>query len=159
MTHRPAISHHIHSASFSSLSIDLQTYDPAQDSGMSTCKVLRQVASRIQEDFILLPCDFIPPSSLALNVLLNQFRTDSVTDGTVAVSCWLTQPRFEQRATPEAWGQLTSNVHIIWDDKTRTLLQIDTPDDLDRNSVEMELRMGLLAKYVKGDIMRSELIL
>lgn len=147
MTHRSLISHHIHSTSFSTLCIDLQTYDDSQDAAIGTCKLLRHFASRIQEDFVLLPCDFIPPSSLPLNALLNKFRTDAAADGTIALSCWIPRPQAQNGAVPHEWGPLTPPVSIVWDESTSSLLHVETPD-LDHNAEDMELRMGLLSRYV-----------
>src|SRR5882762_6343057 len=91
-SHRAAISHYIHSdtssASFSSLRIDLQSYDESQDLSIGTCTLLRHFSNRIAGDFILVPCDFVTPPSLPLTKLLNKFRTDSTSDGAIATACW-----------------------------------------------------------------------
>ncbi|KII92286.1 hypothetical protein PLICRDRAFT_172390 [Plicaturopsis crispa FD-325 SS-3] len=150
-SHRTAISHHIHSdstsTSFSSLRIDLQTYDESQDLSVGTCAVLRHFASRIKDDFILLPCDFIPPPSLPLTTLLNKFRADVMSNGAIATACWFSGTRPEKGSIPEEWGFISTTSPIVWDERTGTLLHVDTPDDADRNSEELELRMGLLSQY------------
>ena len=91
-SHKPAISHYIHSqsssASFSSLHVDLQTYDESQELTVGTCSVLRHFSARIQEDFVLLPCDLIPPESLPLSRILDKFRADSASDGSIATTFW-----------------------------------------------------------------------
>ena len=159
LTHRAAISHHIHSTSFSSLSIDLQTYDESQDSSISPCKLLRLFSNRIREDFILVPCDFIPPSSLPLSALLDKFRTEVVADRTIAVSCWFTPPPARKGGIPSGWGDPSiGSTSIIWDEGTGTLLHIDTPDNLDRNSEELELRMGMLSKCVQCIVVAKYII-
>ncbi|GAW10584.1 UDP-3-O-glucosamine N-acyltransferase [Lentinula edodes] len=125
--HRPMISHHVHSG-LSTLRIDVQTYDESPEGNTGTCTLLRHFANRISEDFILLPCDFIPPPSLSLSTILNKHRTES-------------------NSLVEDWGSIPPPVPIVWDDATGTLLQVDTADDLDRNSEELELRMSLLLQY------------
>lgn len=152
-THRHAISHHIHSdisssSSFSSLHIDLQTYDESTDSSVGTCTLLRHFSNRILEDFILLSCDFIPPPSLPLNTILNKFRTDTVSDGAVATTCWFTSQQPEKGSFPDDWGPISPPVSIAWDAKKGVLLHIDTLDDFDRNSEELELRMSMLSRCV-----------
>ncbi|KAF7361967.1 UDP-3-O-[3-hydroxymyristoyl] glucosamine N-acyltransferase [Mycena venus] len=145
--HRPAISHHIHSHPYSSLHIDIQPYEETADSGVGTCTLLRHFSSRISRDFVLLPCDFIPPPSLPLTSILNKFRTDTVSDGLIATTCWFTTPKPEKNASPDEWGHIAPSVSIVWDKPSATLLYIDTPDDLDRNSEEVELRMSMLSRY------------
>ncbi|GLB37163.1 putative nucleotidyl transferase [Lyophyllum shimeji] len=148
--HRPAIYHHIHSGasvSLSSLRIDLQTYDESQDSSAGTCTLLRHFSSRITEDFVLVPCDFIPPPSLPLTVLLNKFRADAISDGSIATTCWFADYKPEKGAFPEEWGPHPQPFPIVWDEDSGTLLHIDTPDDQDKNAEEIELRMALLSRY------------
>ncbi|KAF5391912.1 hypothetical protein D9757_001749 [Collybiopsis confluens] len=144
--HRPMISHHVHSG-LSTLHIEVQTYDESPESSTGTCTLLRHFAGRISEDFILLPCDFIPPPSLSLSSILNKFRTETVSDGSVATTCWFAAHQPDKNTLVEDWGSLPSPVPIIWDDQTGTLLHVDTQDDIDHNSEEMELRMSLLTQY------------
>ncbi|KXN90911.1 putative translation initiation factor eIF-2B subunit gamma [Leucoagaricus sp. SymC.cos] len=146
--HRLAIYHHIHSdISSSSLNVDLQTYDETVDSSTGTCTLLRHFVHRIQEDFVLLSCDFIAPPSLPLSTLLNQFRADSGSNGAIATTCWYATSKPEKAASPEEWGLSAPPASIVWDDASGTLLHIDTADDLDRNPGELELRMSLLSRY------------
>ncbi|EKM80890.1 hypothetical protein AGABI1DRAFT_37002 [Agaricus bisporus var. burnettii JB137-S8] len=146
--HRHAVYHHIHSdVSSSNLNIDLQTYDETIDSGAGTCTLLRHFASRIREDFVLLSCDFIAPPSLPLTTLLNQFRVDSGSNGSIATTCWYATNRTEKSSPSEEWGPVSPPTPIIWDDKSGTLLHVDTADDIDKNPEELELRMSLLSKY------------
>ncbi|KAH7913884.1 nucleotide-diphospho-sugar transferase [Hygrophoropsis aurantiaca] len=151
-THRPAISHYIHSqsssASFSSLHIDLQIFDESQELSVGTCSVLKHFSARIQEDFVLLPCDFIPPPSLPLSNLLDKFRSDTTSDGSIATTCWFEPPRVEKGASPDEWGSTSLVTPIVWDDLSDTLLYVDTPDDIDRNGEELEIRMSLLSRHV-----------
>ena len=148
-THRSSIYHHIHSdVSSSSLRIDLQTCDESPESNIGTCALLRQFSSRISEDFVIVPCDFIPPQSLPLTLLLNKFRVDTLSEGSIATTCWYAPHDFEKAAFLEEWGPVPSSNPIIWDSSTGTLLHIDTMDDLDRNAEGIELKMSLLSRYV-----------
>ncbi|KAF8993727.1 UDP-3-O-glucosamine N-acyltransferase [Cyathus striatus] len=154
--HRPSIYHHIHSdVSSSSLRIDLQTYDESQDSSVGTCTLLRHFSSRITEDFVLVSCDFMPPPSLPLTVLLNKFRTDAVSCGAIATTCWYGLQKPEKGTFPEEWGPLPLSVPIVWEEATGTLLYVDTPDDVDRNSEELELRMSLLSRHSRTKLSSS----
>ncbi|KAL0580218.1 Translation initiation factor eIF-2B subunit gamma [Marasmius crinis-equi] len=148
--HKAAISHHIHSdltAASSSLRIDVQIYDESMEMPGGTCALLRHFSNRITEDFVVLPCDFIPPPSLPLSSILNKFRTESITDGAMATTCWFASSQPDKNTIVEDWGSLPAPSPIVWDDSTGTLLHIDNPDDLDRNSEEIELRMSLLSQY------------
>ncbi|KIK85029.1 hypothetical protein PAXRUDRAFT_696944 [Paxillus rubicundulus Ve08.2h10] len=149
-SHRPSISHYIHSessASSSSLNIDIQTFDDSQELSVGTCSILRHFSGRIQEDFVLLPCDFVPPPSLPLSKLLNKFRTETTSDGAIVTTCWSEAPRPETSAAPDDWGPHSPSTPIVWDDSTGTLLYIDTLDSADRNAEDLELRMSLLSRY------------
>jgi translation initiation factor eIF-2B subunit gamma len=128
------------------LQIDIQPYEETADSGVGTCTLLRHFSSRIPRDFVLLSCDFIPPSSLPLTALLNKFRTDTVSDGLIATTCWFTASKPEKNASPDEWGHIAPSISIVWDKPSATLLYIDTPDDLDRNSDELELRISMLSR-------------
>ncbi|KAG6844345.1 hypothetical protein H0H87_007621 [Tephrocybe sp. NHM501043] len=139
----------IHAGPSSSLRIDLQTYDEHQDDSVGTSTLLRHFSSRITEDFVLVPCDFIPPPSLPLSSLLNKFRTDAMSDGSIVTACWFAAHKPEKGAFPDEWGPNLQPYPIVWDDASGTLLHIDTPDDQDRNSEELELRMALLSRSVR----------
>lgn len=146
-SHRSAISNYIQSdtaSSFPSLRIDLQTYDEDQDVSVGTCTILRHLSQRIQQDFVLLPCDFVPPPTLLLSQVLNKFRTDSTNDGSLATACFFECHKFDKGTSVEEWGPLPVHVPIVWDPKTSSLLYVDTPDDADRNADELELRMSML---------------
>jgi len=149
--HRSSISHHIHSdtssSSYPSLHVDVQTYDESPDDPVGTCAILKHFSNRIQRDFIILPCDFIPPEDLSLSSLLNKYRVESNLDGAIVTSCWLKTRGADKGTVPEEWGQIGPSVPIIWDQKSGTLLHIDTPDDRDRNPDELEIRMSLLSRY------------
>ncbi|KAH0827789.1 UDP-3-O-glucosamine N-acyltransferase [Lanmaoa asiatica] len=149
-SHRPSISHYIHSespVSSSSLQVDIQSFDETQELSVGTCSILRHFSSRIQEDFVLLPCDFIPPPALPLSKLLNRFRSEATSDGAIATSCWFESPKSEKSAAPDEWGSYSQSYPIVWDDSTETLLYIDTLDNIDKNAEELELRMNLLSRY------------
>lgn len=145
-SHRDAIFHHIHSTTFPSLNIDLQTYDDEAQTNTGTVGILKHFAHRIQKDFVLLPCDLIPPPSVPLRVLLNKFRIDTVTDGTLAVSFWFRQPPPDPKSVSAAqWDPSSySSTTIIWDEPSTSLLHVETLSNQERYSDEMELRMGLL---------------
>jgi len=148
--HRQALTHHVHSdlsPALSSLHIEIQTYDETPESMVGTAVLLRHVANRIQQDFVLLPCDFIPPSlssssssssTLQLSTLLNQFRVDS-TDGGLVTSTWF---------APSTVTEESGRSPMVWDEKTKTLLYVDSLDDQDRNGDELELKMSVLSKCV-----------
>ncbi|KAF7315369.1 UDP-3-O-[3-hydroxymyristoyl] glucosamine N-acyltransferase [Mycena indigotica] len=150
--HRPAISHHIHSHPHSSVRIDIQSYEETAETGVGTCTLLRHFSSRIARDFVLLPCDFIPPPSLPLSTLLNKFRTDTASDGSIATTCWFTPPKSEKNTTPDEWGHHAPTASIVWDKPSGTLLYIDTPDEQDQNSDELELSMSMLSRYPKTSL-------
>ncbi|KAG2036138.1 nucleotide-diphospho-sugar transferase [Suillus americanus] len=154
-SHRPAISHYIHSqsssASFSSVHIDLQTFDESQELSAGTCSVLRHFANRIKEDFILIPCDFIPPPSLPLSKVLNKFRTDTMSDDSIVTSCWY-EHKPDKQTTPDEWGSPAQPTPIVWDQLTGTLLYVDSPYETDKNSGELELRMTLLSRYPQAKL-------
>ena len=142
-SHRSSIYHHIHSDVSSSLRIDLQTCDESPESNIGTCALLRQFSSRISEDFVIVPCDFIPPQSLPLTLLLNKFRVDTLSAESIATTCWYTSHEPEKGAYLEEWGPPPSATPIIWDPSTGTLLHVDTTD-----AEVIELKMSLLSRYV-----------
>lgn len=155
-SHRSSIYHHIHSdVSSSSLRVDLQTCDESLESNIGTCALLRQFSSRISEDFVIVPCDFIPPQSLPLTLLLNKFRVDTLSEGSIATTCWYASHEPEKGAFLEEWGPVPLPTPIIWDPSTGTLLHIDTTDDLDRNAEGIELKMSLLSRYVTFDFLMT----
>lgn len=147
--HKSALSNYIQSdssSSFPSLRIDLQTYDETQDLNVGTCAILRHFAHKIQQDFVLLPCDFVSPHSFSLTQLLNKFRTETMYDGAIATACFYEGRKPEKGSSTDEWGLLPSPVPIVWDERSGTLLHIETPDDADRNGEEIELRMSLLSR-------------
>ncbi|EIM83137.1 UDP-3-O-glucosamine N-acyltransferase [Stereum hirsutum FP-91666 SS1] len=156
-SHRGAISHHIHSGtsaptSYPSLRIDVLSFDDSADLTGGTCSVLRNFSSRIQRDFVLLPCDFVPPETLPLTDILNKFRVESNLDGSIVTSCWFKFHRPDKGTIPEEWGAPQPSTPIVWDRHSGTLLHVDTPDDADRNNDELELRMGLLSKFPRTNL-------
>ncbi|KAF9045694.1 nucleotide-diphospho-sugar transferase [Hymenopellis radicata] len=146
--HRNAISNHIHSDITHALRIDLQTFDETMDSSVGTCTLLRHFSNRIQNDFVVVPCDFLPPPSLTLTSILDKFRADTVSDGSIATTCWFSNsPTTEKGSLPEEWSTPLPHSAIVWDEKNGTLLHVDTPDDTDLNTEELELRMSLMRLY------------
>ena len=147
--HRSAMSNYIQSdvsSLFPALRIDLQTYEETHDMAVGTCTLLRHFSTRIQSDFIVLPCDFVPPPTLSLNQLLNKFRTETTCDGSIATCCFYEAGKPDKGTTTEEWGVLPTNSPIVFDDRSGTLLYVDTPDDVDRNNEEFEFRMSLLSQ-------------
>ncbi|KAG6333563.1 hypothetical protein ID866_5525 [Astraeus odoratus] len=104
------------------------------------------IQARIKGDFVLLPCDFVPPPSLPLSRLLDKFRTEVMADGAIVTTCWF-EMSLEKTAAPEEWRMSSRSTAIAWDDSTGALLYVDNPDDTDRNPDELEIRMSLLSRY------------
>jgi translation initiation factor eIF-2B subunit gamma len=96
---------------------------------------------------VLLPCDFIPPPSLSLTPLLNKFRTDVVTDGSIATACWFEVQQPDKGTLIDEWGHLASPIPIVWEDSTGTLLHVDS-QEVDNHAEDVELRMALLTQQV-----------
>lgn len=137
--------HHIYSnISPTLLKIDLQTFDGNEDGNDGTCALLRHFIPRISEDFIIVPCDFIPPPSLPLSILLDKFRVETLSENFLAMTCWYAVRPPEKGSLIEEWGTPSSASAMIWDPRTKALLHIDTPDDRDRNPGDIELRMSML---------------
>jgi translation initiation factor eIF-2B subunit gamma len=97
---------------------------------------------------VVVPCDFIPPPSLPLSHLLNKFRVDALSDNSLATTCWYSSQPPEKGSFPEEWGPLPATLPIVWDPSSSTLLHIETPDDVDRNADEIELKMSMLSRSV-----------
>lgn len=149
--HRRSIADHVGSdasASFPSLRVDLQTYGDPQDSSFGTGSILRTFAHRIDRDFVVLPCDFIPPPSLQLSTVLNKFRMESASDGSILASTWYETPPQPDKHSGDEWGPRTPPAFIVWDEKSGSLLQVEVPDSTTRkNDDEIELEMSLLSMY------------
>ena len=144
--HRSSIYHHIHSnLSPSSLSIDLQTFDDGEDENDGTCGLLRHFSHRISEDFVIVPCDFIPPPTLPLSLLLNKFRVEASSKDHLVMTCWYTSQSPDKASFIEEWGPPSVTFPILWDENSATLLHIDTPDEQDKNPDDVELRMSMLS--------------
>lgn len=148
-SHRSIISHYAQSdssSSFPSLRIDLQTFDESQELGAGTCTILRHYTSRIQQDFIVLPCDLIPPPSLALSHLLNKFRAESTSDGAIMTACFF-EPRRSDKASPfDEWSNVSLQTPIVWDQLSDTLLHVDTNDDADHEPENIVLNMNMMSR-------------
>ena len=147
--HRAQISHHIQSGASSSgypsLSIAFTTYEPSDTNG--TCVALLAAKARITRDFVLLPCDFVPPSDLTLQTILDAFRVDVAVDGAIATGCWFAPNRPDKGAVPDEWGSLHPPSTVVWDQASGSLLHVDTEEDMERNGDELELRMALFHKF------------
>ena len=157
--HRDAITHHINSdpssssSSLPSLRIDIQTFDQTQDSPAGTAHILAHFATRIAADFVLLPCDFLPPPSLRLESVLDKFRVESSTDGAIATALYyeIRNPEAEKSksasAGEEAWSLPSPPAAIVYEAKSGTLLHVDSLDDQDRDGDELSLRMAMLWQH------------
>ena len=104
---------------------------------------------------MILPCDFIPPQSLPLTVLLNKFRVDTLSEGSIVTTCWYASHEPEKGVFLEEWGPVPSSTPIVWDPSSGTLLHVDTMDDLDQNSEGIGLKMSLLSRYVTVDLIMT----
>ena len=154
--HRENILHHVNSdpssSSTSTLNIDVQTFDDqSPELPAGTTSVLSHFASKISGDFVLLPCDFVPPPSLRLETVLNKFRVESTSDGALATALFYEKPVPTKVKggveDADAWGPLPDALPIVYDERTGTLLHVDTLDDRDRNEEDIDLRMSLLNRY------------
>lgn len=87
-----------------------------------------------QTDFILLPCDFIPPPNLPLSALLDAHRTRP---NAILTSL------FYERA--EVGKDGPERILVGWDKKTNSLLHVQEIEDVDD---EIDLRMSMLWKSV-----------
>lgn len=108
--------------------------------------MLQHFSNRIKQDFVLLPCDFIPSPSFTMSRILNKFRTEATYDGAIATVCFYESPKPEKGVVTEEWGMLPPVVPVVWDQPSGTLLHIDTPDDQDRNGEEIELTMSMMSR-------------
>ncbi|KAL5485551.1 GCD1 [Sanghuangporus weigelae] len=158
-SHRDPISHHINSdpssSSLSNLSIEIQTYDQSQDIPAGTASVLAHFASRMTSDFVLLPCDFLPPPSLRLETVLDKFRVEANTDGSIATALFFEQrPQESEKGknTEEAWSVPISPMPVVYDVNSGTLLHVDTLDDQDRDGDELAVRMCTLWAYPRTSL-------
>lgn len=148
-SHRNAISNYLDSEP-STLSINVQSFDQASSKG--TCSSLRQISPQLAQyncDIVLLPCDIIPPPSLKLESVLNRFRVDRSTDGTVLTSLYLEYrpPEKEKGASgDDAWAPPGPPSYIAYDPKSDTLLHIDSLEAKGSNVEELEVRTGMLWK-------------
>ncbi|GJJ06382.1 hypothetical protein Clacol_000573 [Clathrus columnatus] len=143
-SHRAAIAHHIHSgisSSFSTLRIDIQTYED-DNPPVGTCAVLRRFSSRIQSDFVILPCDFIPPPNLLLSTVLNRYRANI--DQLLISTLFFQVPNDDEEKNCEDPQILPL---VAYDEHSKTLLHVDYNTDMEAD--ELTLHMRLLWKYPK----------
>ncbi|KIJ49571.1 hypothetical protein M422DRAFT_44915 [Sphaerobolus stellatus SS14] len=138
-SHRSAIAHHIHSdilsSSFSSLTVNIQTYDDADDI-MGTCSLLRKFAPRILHDFIILPCDFVPPPNLPLSTVLNRYRVDA--DEMIISTLFYEVSKDNDNAIVD--DALTPPL-VAYDATSGTLLHVDYNDISEDEDIELHMRM------------------
>lgn len=148
-SHRNAISNYVDSDP-SSLNIVVDSFDQA--SGKGTCATLRHITPQLAQhncDIVLLPCDIIPPPSLKLESILNRFRVDRSTDGTLLTSLFLEYraPEKEKGASgDDAWSPPEPPMPIVYDAKSSTLLHVETLEDKGSDEEEFQIRMGMLWK-------------
>ncbi|KAF8647118.1 hypothetical protein AX16_006950 [Volvariella volvacea WC 439] len=144
--HRAPIYHHV-SSSASSLRIDLQTFDETAELAAGTCTLLRHFANRITKEFVIIPTDFIPPPSLPLSKILDRFRSDTISSGSIATTCWIPAYHPDKMTPAEEWGGGPTPTPIVYERENQQLLYVDGIDDRDKNSQEIELKMSLLIRY------------
>ncbi|KAI0342065.1 UDP-3-O-glucosamine N-acyltransferase [Trametopsis cervina] len=151
--HRAAMNHYIRSdastTAFPSLRIDLQVYGDTQDLNVGTGTVLRHFAHKIKHDFVVLPCDFVPSPSFLLTKVLDKFRTEASSDGSITTTCFFEWNKPEKGSSTEEWNSIPTPMPVVWDEPSGTLLYVDTADDVDRDDEHMELSMSLLSSYPK----------
>lgn len=96
----------------------------------------------------------MPPPSLRLETVLNKFRVESSADGALATALFFERPvpaKVKGGADDaDAWGPLPDALPVVYDEKSGTLLHIDTLDDRDRDEEDINLRMGLLNRYPRA---------
>ncbi|KAG8919646.1 hypothetical protein FRC01_001187 [Tulasnella sp. 417] len=137
-SHRPLMSHFVYSsAEFPALRITLQTID--DEDSMGTADVLREISSSIQADFIVLPCDFIPPPNLTLSALLDAHRMDA--DGPILTSLLYERGEISKDGPPPLLVGL--------EEKSRTLAHIPVEESGD----DVNLRMSMLWKRTVLDLL------
>lgn len=147
---KAALTHYIRSdgstTAFPSLRIDLQVYGDTKDVKGETCAVLRTFAHKIKQDFIVLPCDFVPSPTFPLTRVLDKFRAEDPYDGSIATTCFYEWQKPEKGSSVEEWNSVPTLMPIVWDEPSGTLLHIDTPDDVDHDDSNIELSMSLLSR-------------
>jgi translation initiation factor eIF-2B subunit gamma len=147
--HRSAISNHIDndssSSSFASLRVDIQGVEDVSEAEQGTSAILTHFASRIKTDFIIIPCDFIPPPSLPLLRMLNMFRAQIGSEEGIVTSCWFETPN--EKPSFEESDRSSTSIPIVWDAASSTLLHVSSASDHDKNNDELILRASLLARY------------
>ncbi|EJD35571.1 nucleotide-diphospho-sugar transferase [Auricularia subglabra TFB-10046 SS5] len=147
-SHANAISNYLasdaSSSSFPTLTIATHTFDDAYrtDPSKGPCTVLKQFAHKITSDFIILPCDFIPPPTLPLSSLLDKFRLD--TDGLILASLFYQVPAPSERVALVPNDLFEDPPVVIYDEASCTLLQIDDSDDTEG---EVDVRSAVLWQY------------
>jgi translation initiation factor eIF-2B subunit gamma len=144
-SHHSTLYHHVNSEVSTSLRIDIHGFEESQDAGAGTCTLLRHFSSRITKDFILLPCDFIPPVSFALQRILDKFRVDVTSGGAALTTCWIPSYGPEKNLHPQEWGTQSAS-SILYDEQTETLLYIDNALDVDSNTGDFEFKLSLLSR-------------
>jgi translation initiation factor eIF-2B subunit gamma len=90
----------------------------------------------LQNDFVILPCDFIPPPSLPLSVLLNRYRAE--TERMVISTLF-----YEVDHGPDKPSSDDSVIPplIAYDTTTGTLLHVDYSDDTEEDELELHMRL------------------
>ncbi|KAI0758309.1 UDP-3-O-glucosamine N-acyltransferase [Irpex lacteus] len=114
-----------------------------------TSAVLRNFAHKIKQDFVVLPCDFVPSPTFPLTRVLDKFRIEAPYDGSIATTCFYEWQKPEKGSSTEEWNSIPIPMPIVWDEPSGTLLYIDTPDDVDRDDAYIELNGSLLSSYPK----------
>ncbi|KZO93160.1 nucleotide-diphospho-sugar transferase [Calocera viscosa TUFC12733] len=135
-SHKAAIQHHLSSSnsSWPSLRVELESVDDEEAESLGAADLLRMFADRIHSDAVVLPCDFVPPPSLPLNLLLNAHRVD-VEDPVITALLVETGEEMKDGPIPTLMGlHAQSNTLLFVDDNA-------DPDD------DVALRMNMLWRY------------
>ncbi|KZV82345.1 hypothetical protein EXIGLDRAFT_729844 [Exidia glandulosa HHB12029] len=150
-SHANAISNYLSSdassSAFPTLAITTHTFPDAYrtDPSKGSCTVLKEFANKITTDFIILPCDLVPPPSLPLSALLDKFRMD--TDGLILASLFHEVP--SDRASLVPGDPLEDPPVVLYDPTTETLLQIND-DGSDDPEGEVDVRMATLWSHPRA---------
>ncbi|KAB5591291.1 UDP-3-O-[3-hydroxymyristoyl] glucosamine N-acyltransferase [Ceratobasidium theobromae] len=123
------ISHHLHRSEYSNMQLELKSIDEDDISLTGTAEL----------DFIVLPCDFMPPPTLSLTTILNAFRED-VDEPIAAVLLY-------ERQIPVDGKDKGPKLTVGLDETSKTLLYIDGDNDDDD---DLEIHMGLTTEFPKA---------
>lgn len=137
-SHKSDISHTIwHSdenyPSLSSLSMTIETIDDSEAMSLGTADILRKFSHLFVTDMIVLACDFIPPPSLSLTSILNDYRVE-LDQPLVSVLLYERSETGKDGPPPCIFGE---------DKKSNSLIFVENDDAED----DLDLRMSMLWRF------------